>query len=244
VSFGFDFTEFLSQQRMLIISPHADDESAGAGGLMSRIKAAGGETYVMVISVGDLDHFDERDGQLTQKSTRKDELADAMKILDVDDWEIIWEDSDVHMRIDDIPRRDLVNYIEREAKLATEKIRPTMLVLPAPSFNQDHVAVYHAGITATRPHLHTMKAFQPFVLVADAPQLAWQSDIPFRPNFYVDITGEHLERKLSAYAAHKSQQRPAPHQGGVDALRLLAQARGVEISVEAAEAFMTYRFVI
>ncbi|MHC4606819.1 MAG: PIG-L deacetylase family protein [Planctomycetota bacterium] len=233
----------LAEQRLLVVAPHADDETAGAGGLVARVKDAGGKAYVMVVSTGDLDHFNRKD-DLTQKSLRREELAEAMKALEVDDWEILMEDDTMHLRLETLPRRDLVNLIERKGKLAAERTKPTMIVLPAPSFNQDHEAVYKAGITACRPHLATMKAFQSFVLVADAPQLAWSGPPHFRPNFYVDISGPFLERKLKAFACHRSQLRPDPSMGGLDALRLLAKNRGREISVAAAEAFECYRFAV
>jgi LmbE family N-acetylglucosaminyl deacetylase len=236
-------TQFLSRQRLLVVAPHADDETAGAGGLMARVKDAGGKVFVMIMSTGDLQHFDAT-GKKTKKVTRKDELAAAMKVLDVDDWEIVFEDDRLHLRLETLPRRDITDAIERRAKLSTEKIRPTMIVLPAPSFNQDHEAVYRAGITACRPHLASMKAFQGIVLVADAPQLSWGRPMNFRPNFYVDISGKFLYMKLRAYSCHRSQMRPEPSQGGVGALRLLAEVRGREISVSAAEAFECYRFVV
>ena len=236
-------TAFLKDQRLLIVSPHADDETAGAGGLAIRVKEAGGHVYVMVASVGDLDHFDQS-GKKVHGSTRRDELAAAMKTLGVDDWEILFEDNDLHLRLETLPRRDLIDQIERKGRLSTEKTRPTMVVLPAPSYNQDHEAIFRAGITACRPHLATMKAFQSVVLIADAPQLAWNADQGvFTPNFYVDIS-RCLEQKLKAFACHKSQARPDPHQGGAGAIRLLAEWRGREISVEAAEAFQCYRFVL
>ena len=54
--------EFLSRQRFLVISPHADDESFGCAGTMARITDLGGEVYVIVCSVGDLEHYDGNDG--------------------------------------------------------------------------------------------------------------------------------------------------------------------------------------
>ena len=233
--------DFLSEQRLLVISPHADDETAGAGGLMRRVKEAGGEVYVMVLTVGDLDHYD-ASGKKTSANQRSVELGNAMNVLGVDDWEICYEGSDLHLRLDSIPRRDLVSKIERESKLAIDKIKPTILALPAPSFNQDHEVLFKAGITASRPHLASMKPFQRTVLVMDAPQLAW-GEYQFKPNFYVNIT-DCLDKKLEAYRCHASQLRPDPHQGGVEALRILAEARGREISVPAAEAFEALRFVI
>lgn len=238
---SFSWNDFLKRQRLLVVSPHADDETAGAGGLIARIKQAGGSAFVMVLSVGDLHHFHPTHAQVKGR-TRAQELAAAMKTLRVDDFEIVFEDSNTHMRLDTLPRRDLVDVLERKARLSTEKVKPTMIVLPAPSFNQDHEAIYKAGITACRPHLASMKSFQNFVLVADAPQLAW-GDYKFKPNFYLDIS-DVLALKLKAFRCHRSQLRPPPHQGGEDAIRQLAEWRGKEISVPAAEAFECFRFVI
>ena len=41
---------FLSEQRLLVIAPHADDETIGAGGLMARAKDVGAEVYVQVLT--------------------------------------------------------------------------------------------------------------------------------------------------------------------------------------------------
>jgi LmbE family N-acetylglucosaminyl deacetylase len=235
--------QFLARQRLLVVAPHADDETAGAGGLMARIKDAGGKVFVMVMSTGDLLHFDDT-GKKTKKQTRRDELASAMKTLGVDAWEIVYEDTRLHLRLETLPRRDLADKIERGALLSTEKTKPTMIVLPAPSYNQDHEAVYKAGLAACRPHLHSHKSFQSFVLVADAPQLSWSRATIFKPNLYFDITGKFLDLKLKAYACHKSQVRPEPSQAGLGAIRLMAESRGREISVEAAEAFECHRFVL
>ena len=232
---------FLSRERLLVIAPHADDETIGCGGLIARTKAEGGQVFVQVLTVGDLDHYDGKDHAVAG-NTREKELAAAMEVLAVDDWEILIKDSDLHLRLDHIPRRDLVNLFERDSRLAIDNVRPTMLAIPAPSFNQDHEAVYKAAITACRPHLASLKPFQRTVLVADSPQLAWGA-VPFRPNWYVDIT-DHLELKLRAFEKHESQQRPSPHMGGLDTLRLLAEMRGREISVGAAEAYQCLRFVI
>src|SRR5947207_4506771 len=141
--------QFLARQRLLVVAPHADDETAGAGGLMARVKDAGGKVYVMVMSTGDLLHFDDT-GKKTRKKTRRDELGAAMETLGVDGWEIVYEDTRLHLRLETLPRRELSDRIERSSRFSTEKTRPTMIVLPAPSYNQDHEAVYKAGLAADR----------------------------------------------------------------------------------------------
>ena len=233
--------EIFAGQRLLVIAPHADDEVIGSGGLLARVKAEGGETFVIVLSVGDLNHYDGTGGGVGGK-TRLKELGEAMSCLGVDDFEVVFEDSSRHLRLDSMPRRDLVNVLERDARLSIDKIKPTIVSIPAPSYNQDHEAVFKASLTACRPHLGTLKPFQRLILVADAPQLCWGAE-RFKPNFYVDIT-EYLDKKLEAFRCHRSQQRPDPHNGGLESLRLLALVRGREVSIQAAEAYECLRFLV
>lgn len=231
----------LSGKRILVLAPHADDEVIGSGGLIAKVKDLGGQAYVQVITVGDLTHYDGADGTVAAR-TRVEELAAAMACLGVDDYEVVFENSAKHLRLDAIPRRDLVSLLEKGARLSIDRIRPDIITFPAPSYNQDHEALYKAAITACRPHLASLKPFQKLVLVADAPQLCWKAS-RFRPNFFVDIT-RYLEKKLEAFRCHRSQQRPDPHNGGIESLRLLALTRGREISIEAAEAYECLRCVV
>ncbi len=234
--------DFLRAQRLLVVAPHADDEVIGSGGLIAKVKDMGGQVFVQVLTVGLVEHYDGNHNSGVAGETRYREFQDAMGYLGVDGYEVVFEDGDMHLRLDQVARRDIVERLERTSKLAIDKIRPTMVVIPAPSYNQDHEAVYKAAMTACRPHMASLKPFQRFVLVADAPQLCWNTSC-FKPNFYVDIT-RYLEMKLEAFRRHKSQQRPDPHNGGVESLRYLALTRGREISIEAAEAYECLRFVV
>ena len=143
-----------------------------------------------------------------------------------------------------MPRRDLIALIERESKVALDKVKPTMVALPAISYNQDHCAVFQAGFTACRPHLPEIKHFPQIVLSYDNPTLFWNVEYEkFHPNFYVDIS-KYLDHKLKALSFHKSQLKPRLHHCSLDTLETLVRLRGREISVEAAEAYMCYRFML
>lgn len=227
--------------RVLVISPHADDETFGCGGTIARAKALGAEVYVVVASVANLEHYSAEYNQVSA-NTRVTEFENAMAVLGVDGTDVLYTDDYSHLRLDAIPRRDLVGKLEREGKYAIDRLQPDILLFPAVSYNQDHEAVYKAVYAACRPHLAHDKPFVRAVLSYDQPQLGW-NHTTFRPTFYVDIT-DYLEKKLEAFRCHVSQIRPEPHHASVENLERLARLRGSEISTTAAEAFECHRLVI
>lgn len=237
-----DLTQkLLSRQRLLVLAPHSDDESLGCAGLIAKIKEMGGKAYVMVMSIGNLRHYGKE--TVVSAQARRDEFLAVAKFLKLDGHDIIFEDDEKHLRLDAVPRRDLVNIIERESSVAIDKINPTMIALPAPSYNQDHAAVFYAGFTACRPALPQHKTLQQVVVSYESPTLCWSSDKVFQPNFYVDIS-QHLDKKLEAIKCHSSQLKEHNHNYSLENIERLARLRGSEISVEAAEAFVCYRMVI
>ena len=226
---------------MLVVTPHADDETFGCAGTMARVKALGGAVYVMVVSVADLAHYNSEHAHVTG-DRRQDEFRRAMEVLGVDGTDVLFTDEQTHLRVDAIPRRDLVAKIERESALSIDRLKPDILLFPAVSYNQDHEAVYKAVYAACRPHLPADKPFVRVVLSYDQPQLAW-NHTPFRPTVYVDIS-DFLEKKLEAYRCHASQIRPEPHHASVENVERLARLRGSEVSVTAAEAFECHRVLL
>lgn len=234
---------FLAAQRFLVIAPHADDESFGCAGAMARIKALGGEVYCIVCSVGDLKHYDGTD-TVVEGNTRANELESVMKYLAVDDWEILYRDAATHLRLDMIPRRDMVHEFEQGCRLALDKLKPTMVAVPVSSYNQDHEAVFRAAWTALRPGVPGLKSFQPIVLGYNNTSLFWSLEREkFHPNFYVDIS-EYLEQKLTALSMHKSQMREPVHHSSIQNVEYMARLRGSEISVAAAEGYQCFRLVL
>lgn len=235
--------EYLSKQRFLVISPHADDESFGCAGTMARIKDLGGEVYVMVCSVGDLRHYDGK-GDVVTGNKRAEELESVMNYLKVDDYDILYTDAESHLRLDAIPRRDLIAKIEQDSKLAYDRLKPTMVAIPVSSYNQDHEAVFRAAFTAARPGVPSIKPFQPLVLGYNNTSLFWSLEREkFHPNFYVDIS-KYLDKKLTALSMHHSQMRDDIHHSSVKNVEYTARLRGSEISVEAAEGYMVFRHVL
>jgi LmbE family N-acetylglucosaminyl deacetylase len=233
--------DFLARQRLLVITPHADDETYGCAGTMARIKALGGEVYVVLATAGDVMHFDDGDTRLVTHETRLREFESVMQLLKVDDWDLLITDPAAHLALDTKPRKELVRLLESEGKLAIDRIRPTMVMIPAISYNQDHEALFRACITATRPGVRGQRHFVPMVLSYDNTSLFWSFGADrFRPTCYVDVS-EYLDVKIEAMRLHASQVRPPVYHGSPESLELATMVRGREVSVEAAEGFEVLR---
>jgi LmbE family N-acetylglucosaminyl deacetylase len=197
----------------------------------------------LVVSVGDLvrvgDGGEKRTGQ-----ERVEEVETVRQFLGAQQAEVCMTDEQRHLRLDAIPRRDLVALLEREARLSVQNVKPDLVLLPAPSYNQDHEAVCKAGLTACRPHDPAALAVPPAVWLYEYPPNSWcLPQDRFTPNIYVDI-GAHLEGKLESYLLYKSQARAGLHQNSPDNIRTLALLRGREVGCLAAEAYQALRLLV
>ncbi len=240
--------EFLSGQRLLVVSPHADDETYGCAGTMARVKSLGGEVYVVLVSVADLVHYglddNGRNTKLVDHRTRLEEFESAMKLLGVDGWDVLFTDEETHLALDMVPRKKIVRLLESDGRLSLDTLRPTMVMIPASSYNQDHEALYRACVTATRPGADGEKYTVPFVLAYDNTSLFWLPEqARFHPTVYVDISA-FLEVKIEALRLHASQLRGPLYHGSPEGLELATRVRGREVGVEAAEGFALLRGVL
>jgi LmbE family N-acetylglucosaminyl deacetylase len=215
---------------------------------MARIKALGGEVYVMLATAGSVVHFsDGGEGRNTRLVTHERRLAEfesVMQLLKVDDWEVLIPDPDAHLALDVMPRKTLVGLLESKSKLAIDRLRPTMIMIPAASYNQDHEALFHACVTAARPGVPDQRHVVPWVLAYDNTSLFWSfGQERFHPTCYIDVT-DYLELKIQAMRLHASQVRPPIYHGSPESLELATKLRGREVSVEAAEGFAVLRALL
>jgi LmbE family N-acetylglucosaminyl deacetylase len=238
---------FLGQQRLLVVAPHPDDETIGCAGTIARVKALGGQAYVMVVSVGGITQHGRGAGgqgpRFVSGLDRRAELDDVMKFLEVDAYEVLFDDDAFHERLDTVPQRVLIERIEYAAALSLETLRPSMVLLPARSFNQDHAATFRACMVATRPASAGARHLVPYVLAYDNTTAFWSvPDEWFVPNVFVDIS-EHLDTKVEAMRRYSSQLRPAPFHASPQGVQTAAAFSGGQVSIAAAEAFQALRLV-
>lgn len=166
-----------------------------------------------------------------------------MAFLEVDGCEVLFDDDASHERLDTVPQRELIEQIEYAASLSLEKVRPSMVLLPARSFNQDHVATFRACMAATRPASAGARHLVSYVLAYDNTTAFWSvPDERFVPNVFVDIS-QHLDTKAGAIRRYASQMHVPPFHASQEGVQITAAFCGGQVSLAAAEAFQALRLV-
>lgn len=226
-----------SEERVLVIAPHPDDEVLGCGGLIAKVKEGDGEAHVLVMTVGDSPQY----GGRSRSQVRIKEMEMVMRYLKIDSFHLALPGNKYHLRLDMIPQRELIDVIE-SGEVSIASVKPTIVCIPFKhSTNQDHVAVSKASFTACRPVASSRKITPRVVLSYEQPETNW-TEKRFEPNFYVDITA-HIETKVRALSTYSSQVRDGSHPRSLENVRRMAELRGAEVGVGAAEAFECKRLI-
>ncbi len=222
--------------RILVIAPHADDESLGMGGTIARYLKAGAEVHVALLTGcgSDGPHpFIEKN----EFATVRHEFEMAMDALGVR-----------HRHTRDLPAVMLdslpTHKVTAVARELVERVRPNQLYLPfAYDLHRDHRELFYAFAVQARSYLPLGGSIEE-VWCYETPSETHLApaylEPSFAPNRYVDISN-FLETKLRAIDCYASQRQPAPLPRSREALTALAQLRGSQIGAAAAEAFVLIR---
>lgn len=223
--------------KLLIISPHPDDEAIGCGGLIGKCKKEKGEALIVYACVGESRQLIT---EKTDSSTRIKEIKDVEKYSGFKT-EILYDGKEF-CRLDMVPQKDLIEKIED----VIEEFKPNIVTIPYSfSYNQDHRALYESCIAALRPTPEKVRHFVENVLVFYEPYF-WTTSELKAPNSYLDLSekmGDQnlLDFKINLYKCHKTQVRNEPFSRSVENLKRWAYIYGKEIGVDMAEAYYVLR---
>lgn len=216
--------------RVLVISPHMDDEVLGCGGTIARHADQGDVVTVCVVC--NRAYKREYDDDAIQ--AEKQNAFAAKAILGYHELLFL-----------DLPDEQL--YAHFQALLTSiepvvQQVCPEVAYLPhAGDLHQDHRTVAHAANIALRSiSASFVRRILAYEIPSSTDQVFPGSAPAFAPNVYLDITN-HLERKLAAMAAYQRESRPFPHPRSPEMQRAHAQRRGAQCGAEAAEAYMLLR---
>lgn len=214
---------FDGEDTVLVIGAHPDDEVLGAGGAIAKHSDHGDEVHILIITEGTTQQYDS-DDIIDKKKRHAKNCAEQLGAAEVHFGGL------PDMKLSDIPHVQVNAVIEE----VCERVNPDIVYTHSgQEVNQDHVEVYNSTLVATRPLSKVKK-----VLSYETPSSTeWSPDCDgFCPSIYVEISS-YMDTKVNAFKSYKTEIREYPHPRSEKGLRGLAQKRGMESGVKAAEAF-------
>ena len=223
------------QQRVLILAPHADDETIGCGGVIQKYIQCASPVRVLIASfvMSDYRKYRKETGhyQTYSGNERLRELQRAMDVLGVNDVQFMYLDKSAktkyHSKLDAIPRVDLVTKIENHIA----EFQPTVVYIPSLTKHQDHETLHYAALGAARPYF-----WNGSVLVYET-----DGELTFEPNLFIPLLKEEVQKKMEALNAFQTQVGSNLHPVHPDTMETKARFRGQRVYVEFAEAFQILR---
>lgn len=217
-------------RKTLVIAPHPDDETLGAGGTLLRRKAEGVEigwlivTEITVAAGWDLHRVSQRDEEIC----RITESFGFDKVINL---------GFPTTQLDRMPISDIVAAMGT----AFKSFEPDEVLVPHPSdVHTDHRVVFNAVAGCTKwfryPSVRRVLAYE----TLSETEFGMGTEQGFRPNVFVNIE-TYLESKLRAMDIYASELGAFPFPRSHDAIRALASLRGAASGFKAAEAFELLR---
>jgi len=225
-----------SAKRVLVVSPHCDDETIGMGGTIARHAAEGDEVFVYVVT----GHGTGRPYPMFQEKNVKcvrAEAAQACEKLGVK--ELIF--TDIPAAGVSIQEPWHMNKIIGDT---IASVRPEILYVPfLNDLHKDHREIFHSLSITWRSSSKMGREIKAIYCYEVQSETHWNFpyvESGFLPNHWVDIT-DYLDQKIEALQFYKSQVRKQPDARSIEAVRSLAVWRGSLQGMHAAESFVTVR---
>ncbi len=219
--------------RVLVISPHMDDEVLGCGGTIARHVDEGDEVDVCVVCNRAYNRVYDSNAIEVEKTCAhkaKEILGySRLRFLEMPDEQLY-----AHLQV-------LIEALER----VVMEVKPDIVyTCNNGDLHQDHRTVAHASNIALRsiamPFVRRVLAYE----VPSGTEQAFPGTVvPFVPNVFVNIE-DQLDRKLKAMVAYERESRVFPHPRSEEMLRTLALLRGGQCAQTAAEGFVLLREIV
>jgi len=229
-----------TNKRIMIVVAHPDDELLGLGASMHKLICEKNIiTHVAILGEGITSRFKLRDLKLCEKelTKHKSNIFNAQKLIG---YHSINTYGFPDNRFDSIALLDIVKIVEEEK----EKFSPDIIFTHHEGdLNVDHRLTFQAVLTAIRPMQNENVKM---LITFETPSgTEWQtaSSLQFRPNFFISVSEEDINAKLRAMEQYEYEIRAFPHPRSIEALKIKAQNRGIEVGCDFAEAFNIVRLI-
>jgi LmbE family N-acetylglucosaminyl deacetylase len=214
--------------KVLVVSPHPDDETFGCGGTLLKHKAEKDKTHWLICT-----DMDPADGYTQDLIASREAAIAAVAAL--------YDFNSVHRlglattRVDTYPIRDVLSKISEVVSV----VQPSIIYLPFKEDpHSDHRLIFSAAYACTKsfryPYIRRLLMMETLSESEYAPSIG---GLGFTPNSFSNIT-EHFSRKMEILSMYQSETGDHPFPRSIENVKALATHRGATAGVAYAEAFM------
>ncbi|MAD91473.1 MAG: GlcNAc-PI de-N-acetylase [Gammaproteobacteria bacterium] len=215
-------------RKVLVVAPHADDETLGCGGTLLKHFDGGDEIYWLLVTDMSLES-----GFLqTQIEARELEIS---KIIELYGFKETYRLGFPPAALEAVPMKDIIQAISS----VVDKLHPEIIYsVFRNDVHSDHSIVSDAVMAATKSFRYpSVKRVLAFETLSETEFSLRVDGEHFRPNVFVNIE-KYLTQKIEIMEQFKSEMGEFPFPRSAQAIQALAKYRGVQAGCESAEAFM------
>tara|TARA_B100000941_G_C28457656_1_gene528885 strand:- start:45 stop:716 length:672 start_codon:yes stop_codon:yes gene_type:complete len=215
-------------KKILILSPHADDEILGCGGFISKYSKKNFQINVLILTnanKGAPEIYSHKEIQKIRNEAKKANDSIGTKKL----------------FFENLPALNLGNYpiykITNIINKYLNDINPEIILIPSSNdIHDDHKIIFKAAKVSMR--FNKKKKLKKILSYEVLSETEWnENEKPFSPNYFVNLSKSDINNKVKAFLKYKSQVKKFPHPRSKEGIINLSKVRGSNVFMNYAEAF-------
>ena len=215
-------------KKILILSPHADDEILGCGGFISKYSKKKYHINVLILTNANKGapeiYSDKEIKKIRNEAKQANNLIGTKKLF-----------------FENLPGLNLSSYpIYKISNIIDKYIRdinPEIVLIPSSNdIHDDHKIIFKAAKVSMRFNKkNNLKKILSYEVLSETE---WnENEKVFSPNYFVSLNKSDINNKVKAFLKYKSQVKKFPHPRSKEAIINLSKVRGSNVFMSYAEAF-------
>ena len=221
------------KKKILILSPHADDEILGCGGFISKYSKVN-DISVLILTNANKGAPEIYSPQQIKKIRKEANIANKF----IGTRRLFFENLPA-LNLNNYPTYKITNILDKYIS----DIKPEIVLIPSSNdIHDDHKIIFRAAKVSLR--LNKKSNLQKILSFEVLSETEWnENEKSFNPNYFVRLKKSDINRKVSAFYKYKSQVKKFPHPRSKEAIINLSKVRGSQVHCEYAEAFKVERIL-